>query len=131
MKGKLGYILKIIRKMLGGATSQKSQKDIEYQIYLHYYCSSGNALGVKRSSMIQLSSPYRFGPLFSSQNWINSENIPKSSDFFMNFDDFCSFFQCYSILAEKQRTKQMNYSSLSLSASLDTQDTLQGAIIVE
>ena len=43
----------------------------------------------------------------------------------MNFDDFCSFFQCYSILAEKQRTKQINYSSLSLSASLDTQDTLQ------
>ena len=49
----------------------------------------------------------------------------------MNFDDFCSFFQCYSILAEKQRTKQINYSSLSLSASLDTQYTLQGGIIVE
>ena len=49
----------------------------------------------------------------------------------MNFHDFCSFFQCYSILAEKQWTKQMNYSSLSLSASLDPQDTLQGGIIVE
>ena len=49
----------------------------------------------------------------------------------MNFDDFCSFFQCYSILAEKQQTKQINYSSLSLSASLDTQYTLQGGIIVE
>ena len=49
----------------------------------------------------------------------------------MNFDDFHSFFQCYSILAEKQRTKHIDYSSLSLSASLDTQDTLQGGIIVE
>ena len=34
-------------------------------------------------------------------------------------------------MAEKQRTKQTNYSSLSLSASLDTQDTVQGGIIVE
>ena len=49
----------------------------------------------------------------------------------MDFDNFCSFFECHSILAEKQRTKQTNYSSLSLSASLDTQDTLQGGIIVE
>ena len=49
----------------------------------------------------------------------------------MNFDDFCCFFQCYSILAEKQRTKQIDYSSLSLSASLDNQYTLQGGIIVE
>ena len=49
----------------------------------------------------------------------------------MDFDNFCSFFECHTILAEKQRTKQTNYSSLSLSASLDTQDTLQGGIIVE
>ena len=49
----------------------------------------------------------------------------------MDFDSFCSFFECHSIFAEKQRTKQTNYSSLSLSASLDTQDTLQGGIIVE
>ena len=49
----------------------------------------------------------------------------------MDFDNFCSFFECHSIFAEKQRTKQTNYSSLSLSASLDTQDTLQGGIIVE
>ena len=49
----------------------------------------------------------------------------------MDFDNFCSFFECHSILAEKQRTKQTNYSSLSLSASLDTQDTFQGGIIVE
>ena len=49
----------------------------------------------------------------------------------MHFDNFCSFFKCHSILAEKQRTKQTNYSSLSLSASLDTQDTFQGGIIVE
>jgi hypothetical protein len=37
-------------------------------MHLHYYCSSGDALGVKRSSMIHLSSPNRFGPLFASQN---------------------------------------------------------------
>ena len=49
----------------------------------------------------------------------------------MNFDDFCSFFQCYSIVAEKQRTKQINYGSLSLSTSLVTQDALQGGIILE
>ncbi len=49
----------------------------------------------------------------------------------MDFDNFCSFFECHSILAEKQRTKQTNYSSLSFSASLDTQDTLQGGIRVE
>ena len=49
----------------------------------------------------------------------------------MDFDNFCSLFECHSILAEKQRTKQTNYSFLSLSASLDTQDTLQGGIIVE
>ena len=49
----------------------------------------------------------------------------------MDFDNFCSFFECHSILAEKQQTKQTNYSFLSLSASLDTQDTLQGGIIVE
>ena len=48
----------------------------------------------------------------------------------MDFDNFCSFFECHSILAEKQRTKQTNYSFLSLSASLDTQDTLQGGMIV-
>ena len=49
----------------------------------------------------------------------------------MDFDNFCSFFECHSILAEKQRTKQTNYSSLSFSTSLDTQDTLKGGIIVE
>ena len=49
----------------------------------------------------------------------------------MDFDDFCSFFECHFILAEKQRTKQTIYSSLSLSTSLDTQDTFQGGIIVE
>jgi hypothetical protein len=49
----------------------------------------------------------------------------------MKFDDFYRFSQCYSILGEKQQTKRINYSSLILSASLDTQDTLQGGIIVE
>ena len=49
----------------------------------------------------------------------------------MDFDGFCRFLNSYCILAEKQQTKQINYSSLSLSASLDTQDTLQGGIIVE
>ena len=49
----------------------------------------------------------------------------------MDFDNFCSFFECHSILAEKQRAKQTNYGFLSLSAFLDTQDTLQGGIIVE
>ena len=34
-------------------------------------------------------------------------------------------------LAEKQQTKETNHSFLSLSASLDIQDTLQGGIIVE
>ena len=99
--------------------------------HLHYYSASRDGLGVKRSSMIHLSSSNWFGPLFSSQNWTNSENIPKNSNFSMDFDNFCSFFECHSILAEKQRTKQTNYSSLSLSTSLDTQDTLQGGIIVE
>ena len=41
----------------------------------------------------------------------------------MDFDNFCSFFECYSILAEKQQTKQTSYSSLSLFASLDIQDS--------
>ena len=49
----------------------------------------------------------------------------------MDFDNFCSFFECHSILAEKQQTKQTNYSFLSLFASLYTQDTFQGGIIVE
>ena len=38
----------------------------------------------------------------------------------MDFDNFCSLFECHSILAEKQQTKQTNYSFLSLSAFLDT-----------
>ena len=78
-----------------------------------------------------LSSSNWFGLLFSSQNWINFENIPKNSDFLMDFDNFCSLFECHSILAEKQRTKKTNYSSLSFFASLDTQDTFQGGITVE
>ena len=49
----------------------------------------------------------------------------------MYFDNFCSFFECHSILAEKQRTKQTDNSSLSLSPSLDTQDTFHSGIIVE
>ena len=49
----------------------------------------------------------------------------------MDFDNFFRFFQCYSILDEKQRTKQRNHNSLSLFAFLDTQDTLQGGITVE
>ena len=49
----------------------------------------------------------------------------------MDFDNFWSLFECHSILAEKQQTKQTNYSSLSFSASLDTQNTFQGGIIVE
>ena len=49
----------------------------------------------------------------------------------MDFDSFCSFFECHTILAEKRQTKQTNSSSLSLSASLDTQDTFQDGIIVE
>ena len=69
--------------------------------------------------------------LFFSQTWINSENISKRRNFLMDFDNFFRFFQCYSILDEKQRTKQRNHNSLSLFASLDTQDTLQGGITVE
>ena len=88
-------------------------------------------MGVKRSIKMHLSSYNWFGPLFSSQNWTNFENIPKISNFLMDFDNFCSFFECHSILAEKQRTKQTNYSSLSLSPSLDTQDTFHSGIIVE
>ena len=38
----------------------------------------------------------------------------------MDFDNFFSFFESHSILAEKQQTEQINYSSLSLSASLNT-----------
>ena len=53
---------------LGGATSQKSQKEIYNRLYLHYYCFSGDALGVKISRMIHLILPYRFGLLVSSQN---------------------------------------------------------------
>ena len=49
----------------------------------------------------------------------------------MDFDNFCSFFECHSILAEKQQTKQTNSSFLSLSPSLDTQDTFHSGIIVE
>ena len=49
----------------------------------------------------------------------------------MDFEIFFSFFESHSILAEKQRTKQTNYSSLSFSPSLDTQDNFQGVIIVE
>ena len=48
----------------------------------------------------------------------------------MVFDDFCRFLEFHSILAEKERTKQTDYSFLSLPTSLDTQDTLQGGIIV-
>ena len=40
-------------------------------------------------------------------------------------------FECQSIMAEKQQTKQTKYSSLSLSTSLDIQDTFQGGIIAE
>ena len=49
----------------------------------------------------------------------------------MDLDNFCSFFEYHSILAEKQRTKQTDYSSLSFFTSLDTQDTFQGGMIVE
>ena len=70
--------------------------------------------------MIHLSSSNWFGLLFSNQNWIDSENIPQNSDFLMDFDNFWSLFECHSILAEKQQTKQTNYSFLSSSASLDT-----------
>ena len=49
----------------------------------------------------------------------------------MGFDDFCRFFECYSILSEQQQTKQTNYSSLTLFAFLDTQNTLWGSIIKE
>ena len=72
------------------------------------------------------STNYGFGLLFSSQNWINSENIPKSSNFLMDFDDFCRFFECYSILAEKQRTKQTNCSFLNFFVCFDTYDTFKG-----
>ena len=117
--------------MLGGATSQKSQNQMKKPWYLHYNSVARDGLDVKGISMIHLSSSNWFGPLFSSQNWTNSENIQKNSSFSLDFDDFCRFFECHSILAEKQQTKQTNYSFLSLSASLDTQDTLQGGMIVE
>jgi hypothetical protein len=68
-EGEIGlYFENNKKKLLGGATSQKSQKEISKPLYLHYYSSSGDALDFKRSSMIQLSSPYGFGLLFSSQN---------------------------------------------------------------
>jgi hypothetical protein len=52
-------------------------------------------------------------------------------NFLLDFDNFCRFFECHATLAEKQQTKQTDYSSLSLFASLDAQDTLLGGIIVE
>ena len=48
----------------------------------------------------------------------------------MDFDNFFSFFESHSILAEKQQTKQTNSNSLSFFASLETQDTSQAGIIV-
>ena len=49
----------------------------------------------------------------------------------MYFDNFCTLFYCHSILAEKQLTKQKNYSSLSLSGPLDTHQTFQVGIIAK
>ena len=33
-----------------------------------------------------------FGPLFFSQHWTNSDNIPKTSNFSLEFDNICRFF---------------------------------------
>ena len=49
----------------------------------------------------------------------------------MDFDNFCSFFACQSILAEEQQTKHTNSCFLSFSASLDKQLIHRGGIIVE
>ena len=97
IKGKLGFILEIMKKLLGGATSQKSQK-YKKPWYLHYY--SSDDLGVKWSNMIHLSSSNWFGPLFSSQNRTNSENVSKTSNFSLDFDNLCRFFECHSISAD-------------------------------
>ena len=104
--------------MIDGATSQKSQKEMLKPWYLPYYSTSRDNMGVKRSSMVNFRPSNWFGPLFSSQNWTNWILII-----------FVGFFS-HSILAEIQQTKQTNYSSFSLSASLDTPNILQGGMIV-
>ena len=45
----------------------------------------------------------------------------KKQEFLVDFDYFCMFFELYYFLAEKQRTKLINTSSLTIFASLDTQ----------
>ena len=130
MRGKLGYILKITKKCYV-APQVRNLKRKSKNHYISTIIPPLGTLCASKEAVWSTFSPYGVGPLFSSQNWINSETIPKRSKFLMDFDDFCKFFQCYFILAEKQQIKQINYSSLSLFTSLDTQDTLQGGIVVE
>ena len=80
IKRKLGLILEIMKKIARWRhKSEISKRSVKTMI--HYYCASGDALGVKRISMIHLSSFCGFGLLFSSQNWINARNIQKAVTF--------------------------------------------------
>ena len=123
-KGKLRFIFEIIKKIARwhhkSEISKRTVKTMISPLILLFW----GCLGWQNNQYDPLLSPFfGFGLLFSSQNWINYENIPKSSNFLMGFDDFCRFFKCYSFMSdrsEQHRTKQTNYSSLTLSAFLDT-----------
>ena len=43
------FILSYLKKVIGGATTQKYQKQIQKPLYLHYGCAPGGLWGVNKS----------------------------------------------------------------------------------
>ena len=117
----MGFILEIMKKKntRWHYKSEISKRNV-IPWYLHYYSASRDGLSFKRSGMIHLSSSSSVCPLFSSQNWTNFDNIPTNSNFSQDFVNFVGFLMSFHFGWIKQQTKQTNYSSLRLSASMDT-----------
>ena len=95
--------------------------------FIHYYREFGGNMGTKRSEILQESQFFWFGALFFSQNWVNFKNAQN----WPNTAIFQWFFEVYSILAEKQRTKPKKLNFLKNFASLGTHIAPKLAIIVE
>ena len=126
MKGKLGFILEIMKKIARWwHKSEISKKKCKTHSFSTIIPPLGMSWVCQKKQYDQLKFILLvwatvFQPKLNKLRKISQKSVNCQWILII----FVGFFECHSILAGKQQTKQTHYSILSLSASLDTQDIL-------
>ena len=98
------FILYQLKKVVGGATTQKYQKQMLKPWYFLYGSAPRGPRGVKRCARIHWTCHVRFGALILPPNWRILKKVYEIRcflTFFSNFDDISKFVSFWSNLSAK------------------------------